>query len=51
MVPKVYWGLSTLDLLDPCVILFISDCGLIIQEPTAAGADQLPGQDPGITFD
>ena len=33
------------------MILFFSDCGLIIRGPTAARADYLPGPEPGTVFD
>ena len=41
------------DIIDCRLILFISDCGLIIQGPPAAKADSLPGPgpEPGTVFD
>ena len=38
------------DFTDCRVILFFSDCGLIIRGPTAARADELPAPEPGTVF-
>ena len=39
------------DFTDCHMILFFSDCGLIIREPTAARAEQVPWPEPGTVFD